>query len=40
MSTLQERHGGPGACPENGNEVGEEPGAQAVRRAAEGTGTV
>ena len=35
MSTLQERHDGPGACPEKGNEAGEESGVQALWGAAE-----
>jgi len=31
---LQERHQGPAACPEKGNEAGEEAGAQVLRGAA------
>jgi len=37
---LEERHWGPGACPEKGNETGEESGAQILRGVAEGTGFV
>ena len=38
--SLQERHQGPGACPEKGNEAGEESRAQVSLGTAEGTGTV
>jgi len=36
--SLEERHGGPGTCPEKGNKTGEGSGAQALRGAAEGAG--
>ena len=36
-SSRQERHGGPGACPEEGNEAGEGSGAQVLQEAAQGT---
>jgi len=38
--SVQERHRGPGACPEKISEAGEESGAQVLRGAAEGTGIV
>ena len=38
--SLQERHGGPGACPKKGNEAGEWSGAQALGGVAEGAGIV
>ena len=37
--SLQERHQGPGTCPEKGNETGEESGAQVLWGAAEGAGS-
>ena len=37
---LQERHGGPGACPEKSNKSGEGSVAQVLGGAAEGAGIV
>lgn len=38
--SVQEAHGGAGACPEKGNKVGGRSGAEALRGAAEGAGVV
>jgi len=38
--SIQERHWGPGMCPEKGNKTGEGSGAQALWGVAEGSGIV